>query len=241
MQLNDLYKLYKDNNKPLLMSEEILVNYPVIEKNTSNFVRDYLLNYKYYDMFFSLKFGRANLLYEPNMWIEMCNSIVMNSIYSLARMYYALSIAYDPTHNYDGKSVITTVGTISKDNGNDTVTYTHGEKKTTDNYGETNTSTINSTVPYDMTDTYKNTDKEIVNGNPFENSTTEQSYVDTNGTSYGKETTADYTVTEEKGGNLGATMTTQMLDSEWDFRKKDFFNMIYEKIYTNLLIWGYDD
>lgn len=224
----------------MLMSNEILANYPVIENNTSNFVQDYLENYKYYDMFFSLKFGSADLLYEPDTWMEMCNSVIANSIISLARVYYALSIAYDPTHNYDGKSVVTTSGTISKDSGNDTTTYTHGEKKSIDNYGETNTETINSTVPYDMADVYKNTDKATVNGKPFENITTEQSYIDTDGTEYGKETSADYTVTEIKGGNLGITMTTQMLDSEWNFRKKDFFDMIYEKIYTNLLIWGYD-
>lgn len=240
MKLNELYKLYK-GKKPLLMSNEIIVNYPAIKDNTSNFVKDYLENYEYYDMFFSLKFGEADLLYEPDAWIDMCNSIIMNSMTSLSRVYYALSIVYNPTHNYDGKSTTTTTGIISKDMGNDTTTYTHGEKKSTDSYGSTKTDTINATVPYDATDIYKNTDKATVNGDPFENSTTEQSYIDVNDIEYGKETSADYIVTEEKGGNLGVTTTTQMLEGEWNFRKKDFFNMIYEKIYTNLLMWGYDD
>lgn len=241
MRLKDLYKTYKEDKKPLLMSEKLLTKYPQINNNTSNFVSDYLADFENFDLMMCLKYGDADLLYteQSDNWLDLCDAVMVNSIFSLARMYYALSIAYDPTHNYDGKSEIITRGTLSKDGGSDVDTYIHGEKKTTDRYGETNTETVNSTIPYDMTNTYKNTDKATVNGKPFENSTTEQTYTDTNNTEYGKETTVDYTVTEIKGGNLGVTMTTQMLESEWDFRKKDFFNMVYDKIYANLLTWGY--
>lgn len=243
MKLKSLYESYKKEKKPLLMSDKMLEKYPEIDNNTSNFVADYLSDFESFDLIFCLKYGNSDLLYpeQSDKWTDCCDAVITNSIFSLARMYYALSLAYDPTHNYDGKTEVVTKGILSKDDGSDTITYTHGEKTTTDNYGETNTETLNATIPYDMRDTFKNTDRATVNVKPIENSTTEHAFTDTNNTDYGKVITTDYSVTETKGGNLGITMTTQMLESELDFRKKDFFNTIYDKIYSNLLIWGYDE
>lgn len=49
-----------------------------------------------------------------------------------------------------------------------------------------------------------------------------------------KHTDAEFTETEERKGNIGVTMTQQMLNAEWELRKKDFFSTIINQMLDEL-------
>ena len=66
--------------------------------------------------------------------------------------------------------------------------------------------------------------------------TTKDAKTDTNTTVYGKQNNVDYTVTEEKGGNLGITSTQSMLLQEFELRLKSFFDNLFTTISRELLI-----
>ena len=137
--------------------------------------------------------------------------------------------------------------------GQDKTTLEYGQDKTTDNIGsqhsennlgQTKTTTSNSDVPYDMTD-YKNTSKSetntdavinSINTDAVTNTTTKDAKTDTNRIVYGKQNNVDYTVTEEKGGNLGVTSTQSMLLQEYELRLKSFFDNLFTTISRELLI-----
>ena len=146
--------------------------------------------------------------------------------------------------------------------GQDKTTDNIGAQHSENNLGKTKTVTSNSDVPYDMTD-YKNTSKSETNTDAVINSintnavtnittkeaktdtatkyaktdiTTKLAKTDTNRTVYGKQNNVDYTVTEEKGGNLGITSTQKMLLQEFELRLKSFFDNLFTTIYRELLI-----
>ena len=95
-----------------------------------------------------------------------------------------------------------------------------------------------------MTD-YKNTSKSetntdaiinSINTDAVTNTTTKDAKTDKNTTVYGKQNNVDYTVTEEKGGNLGVTSTQSMLLQEYELRLKSFFDNLFTTISRELLI-----
>ena len=250
------------NNKPMLMSDELLSFYPTIKDNTTNFVRYYLDHFEKIDRAFYLRYASCEpvLMDEKstfpsiyNEWIENCNAFILYYMDSWARLFYGLNIDYNPIHNYDGVMTTTTRGKTEDTSGSDVTTLDYGQDKTTDNIGaqhsqnnlgQTKTVTSNSDVPYDMTD-YKNTSKSetntdaIVNSvdtNAVTNTTTKDAKTDKNTTVYGKQNNVDYTVTEEKGGNLGVTSTQSMLLQEYELRLKSFFDNLFTTISRELLI-----
>ena len=146
--------------------------------------------------------------------------------------------------------------------GQDKTTDNIGSQHSENNLGQTKTTTANSDVPYDMTD-YKNTSKSETNSDAVINTintdavtntttkdaktdtttkdaktdiTTKDAKTDTNTTVYGKQNNVDYTVTEEKGGNLGVTSTQSMLLQEYELRLKSFFDNLFTTISRELLI-----
>ena len=244
------------------MSDELLSYYPSIKDNTTNFVRYYLDHFEKIDRAFYLRYATCEpiLLDEKsafpsvyNEWIANCNAFILYYMDSWARLFYGLNIDYNPIHNYDGIMTTTTKGKTEDTSGSDVTTLDYGQDKTTDNIGaqhsennlgQTKTITSNSDVPYDMND-YKNTSKSetntdaIVNSvdtNAVTNTTTKDAKTDTNTTVYGKQNNVDYTVTEEKGGNLGVTSTQSMLLQEYELRLKSFFDNLFTTISRELLI-----
>ena len=149
--------------------------------------------------------------------------------------------------------------TTTIDYGKEKMTNNLGKQKTTDNYGATHTITVNSEIPYDM-ETYKNTSKAEVDGNGVINTTDidavsntsekdakqdknsvvyntqKNAKQDINTVVYGRQNDVNYTVTEEKGGNLGVTSTQSMLLQEYELRLKSFFDNLFTTIYRELLI-----
>lgn len=276
----------------MLMNDELLLYYPVIKDNTTNFVRYYLDHFEKIDRAFYLRYATCEpiLIDEKqtfpsiyNEWVENCNAFILYYMDSWARLFYGLNIDYNPIHNYDGKMTTTTVGQTERTSGSDMTTIDYGgertsgtdtttidygkekmtnnlgKQKTTDTYGATHTNTINSEIPYDM-ETYKNTSKSEVNGDGVTNTTDidavsntsekdakqdkntlvysaqKEAKQDRNTVVYGKQNDVNYTVTEEKGGNLGVTSTQTMLLQEYELRLKSFFDNLFTTISRELLI-----
>ena len=165
-------------------------------------------------------------------------------------------------HNLGGAKTTT----INSDNTTDNIGAQHsknnlGQTKTTTtnsdvpydmtaykdtSKSETNTDAILNEVNTDaVTNTSKKEFKSETNTNAVVNeintdavinTSTKDAKTDTNTTVYGKQNNVDYTVTEEKGGNLGITSTQSMLLQEFELRLKSFFDNLFTTISRELLI-----
>ena len=62
-------------------------------------------------------------------------------------------------------------------------------------------------------------------------------YTDSDSTLYGRQNNVDYTETETRQGNIGVTMSQQMLDAEIELRKKSFWDNVFKAICKELLYW----
>lgn len=161
--------------------------------------------------FFDIKYGEFTMpkkLY--NSWILYKNTTITD----LIRAYDAFYAEYNPIDNYDGVEEVTHLekhGTVSKTSGG----------SSTETSTANNINTINSVAPFDSAD-MTNNDKSVNSGsseNVISNDNTETTeYTDT---SLGTETAHDITKdTIRKHGNLGVTMTQQMIREEIELRFK---------------------
>ena len=194
------------------------VTYPVIEGNTSNFLTEYMTNEDDYNNLIIRKRGSQladfdddDLLYDLYTdWYNLIESITIMHLDSWARLYYALSLSYNPIWNVDG-----------------TIVTERDEHENTDNYGNqtiTNGTRSDSTtyhsVSYDSA-TEKETGKDEFSQGQQQN---------TIGTHEDTHTIGAESETVTRSGNIGVTMTQQMLNSEWEFRKKSFFETILNTV-----------
>lgn len=202
-------------NTPFLLHAD--ATYPEIPGNESNFLLEYMENESLYNTLIVRKRGSqlADLDAENNTgvvseWYYLIESITMTHLDSWARLYYALSLSYNPIWNVDG-----------------TIVTERDEHENTDNYGNqkiTNGTRSDSTtyhsVSYDSA-TEKETGKDEFEQGQQEN--TIGAHEDTH-------TIGAESETVTRSGNIGVTMTQQMLNSEWEFRKKSFFETILNTV-----------
>lgn len=195
------------------------VTYPVIEGNTSNFLTEYAANEDSYNNLIIRKRGSqlADFDYDDNPlyslytdWYYLIESITLTHLDSWARMYYALSLDYNPIWNVDGQTI------TERDEHENEMDY--AQQIVTN--GTRSDSTTYKSVSYDSA-TEKETGKDEFSQGQQQN--TIGAHKDTNTIGAEKET-----VTRQ--GNQGVTMTQQMLNSEWDFRKKNFFEMVLNTV-----------
>lgn len=265
------------------------LSYPTISGNTSNFIRDYQNNASSFNGYAILKRGLQVVDYDEDDYNsgweylkEVAGYITDTHLDSWARLYYALSLSYNPLYNVDGtterifsdkestdiygaKSGQSTVGAISTED-------IHGAKSGETVYGAVNESdihgaksetigaktdiTTNSAVAFN-TGLEKETGKSVLDGGAQTNtetsftdqhtevartdSTSEASYSDTHSETARSDsysdaahtdthTDSEHTETEIRKGNIGVTMSQQLLEAEWEFRKKSFFEMIINQL-----------
>lgn len=228
----------------MLMDSSISAMYPIIEGDTSNFVDDYLLNHVYLDKVFYTKFMSKKALFVDgaafpsiyNEWLDECKAFVVYYLDSWARLYYALNLEYNPTWNYDGKNETKTVGQISSNIGTDQTTTHVDPFEVTDTFSGNNVTSTDYTTPTDSS-VERQTDKSSVDTSDSGNTHYENVKESTSTTQYGTTNDADYTVTETKGGNQGTTSTQQLLSEEFELRKKAFFDMVFDTLSKELLMW----
>lgn len=273
--------------------------YPSPDPETNeNFIEDYQDNASNYNLYAMLKRGNQSLDIDEEMFemldvdnaadytMALAKAVTDTHLSSWARLYYALSLAYNPLYNVDG----TTTKTISQRERTDAYGaqsggQTIGAVSTSDIHGAQSGSTIYGAVSEsdihgaksatlgEHTDTQTNysvsfdaaTEKETGKTSnllgaqtnteaTYTDSHTEQQRTDqTSSQSYtdshteqarsdshqeaahtDKHTDAEYTETEERKGNIGVTMSQQLLNAEWELRKKDFFATIINQMLDEL-------
>ena len=226
----EIYQHCKTNNKPMLMSNENNTYYPKLKDNTSNFITDYLANYKKIDKAFAQKFkDKKIMLFSDvttfpsiyNDWIESCDDFVFYYLESWSRLYFALAdpaTNYNPTWNYDGHNLTHTVGKTLGESGTDLYTDTMGAvHNETKNYNVPNDSTNEEEVAKSTGDS-----NEVVNSKSLQ---------------FGKSNNVDYTVDETKGGNQGTTSTQSLLQESIELAKTSFWDMVCNTLSKELTRW----
>ena len=257
------------------------LTYPSPDPETNeNFINDYQDNASNYNLYAMLKRGNQVLDIDEEMFemlevdnaadytMALSKAVTNTYLSSWARLYYALSLAYNPLYNVDG----TTTKTISErertdaygaQSGGQTIgaisaSDIHGAKSKSDVWGaksstlgeHTDTQT-NYSVSFDA-QAEKETGKtsnlmgaQTNTENTYTDGHTEQSYTDSHteqartdshqeAAHTDKHTDAEYTETEERKGNIGVTMSQQLLNAEWELRKKDFFATIINQMLDEL-------
>lgn len=161
--------------------------------------------------FFDIKYGEFTMpktLY--NSWVLYKTTTISD----LIRAYDAFYAEYNPIDNYDGVEEITHLekhGTVSKTSGG----------SSTETSTANNINTINSVAPFDSSD-MTNNDKSVNSGSSEtaisnDNSETTEYEETTLGTDSAHDITKD---TIRKHGNIGVTMTQQMIQEEINLRFK---------------------
>lgn len=256
-KLAKLYKYYLDQEPEFgFLFPPSGVDYPDIEGNLSNFIEDYNDNYEAFDRYFINNFGQRSYnddIWEPedmagvlNDWFDEVGSILLINLDSWARLYYALNEQYNPLYNVDGTTETTFSekkdtneygATSSTDQfGTRTTSETIGAKETTNGARTDNQTSYQ--VAFDSAlekEVGKNSDSigsQTINEGSQANSKTETGWTDSHSALKHTDelTSGEHTETTTRFGNQGITMTQQMLEAEWNFRKKAFFKWIMEEL-----------
>lgn len=133
-KLKDLYNGLESSS--LLFDSFLTPFYPTIEGNESNFLTDYATSHAVFDKAFTHKFGERVIDLESDTLSDaitefrgITSGVAMLNLSNWARLYYALSLDYNPLYNVDGLTTFT--------HGAQSETYSYGKDKTTSQYGAT--------------------------------------------------------------------------------------------------------
>lgn len=242
----------KPNSDPGYLFHTLLA-YPTIEDNESNFITDYQANATSYNGYAILRRGDQVIKvdeedYDPawNYLKEISGYVTDAHLAEWARLYYALSLSYNPLYNVDGT---TTRSTTQKQR-----TDAYGAQSGSSTFGATDASDIYGAKSQTLgahTDTQTQHSVSFNGGSEKETGSTSNSYgAQTNSelertdrhTSLARNdlhseaahsdthTDAAFSETETRKGNIGVTMSQQLLDAEWEFRKKSFFANIINQM-----------
>lgn len=193
-------------------------------------------------------------------WHNMVQGLITSNLPEFAKLYFATRQKYNPIWNVDGTTETRTTGTTEGLSGKDETSETIGEVNSKVNNGKVESSNTtghaHSThndwkAPYDapqdstgltvVTKIGQNDDvidsrTDNTTIEPIENTSQVEEHTNTTETTYGKQNNVDYTVTEKRGGNIGLTKTTDLIDSMADVIK--FWDVVFSKIANTLTIWG---
>lgn len=226
-------ELYLENgNQPFIFNSSMIADYPEIEGNESDFISDYLDVSDALDRFFVMEYGK--MVYDgifgdslEEFKKDVSASIYMN-FYSWARLYYALSLAYNPLYNVDGSTTRTySEHTIDDTFGERETTFTKGNQQNTEGVRENNTTT--SETSYDSglpkeSGRSNSVDSAVTNSEGQRIDTTEDAeYTNTR-------VSGEHMETETRKGNIGVTKSTELMESEWEFRRRNFFRDVFKTI-----------
>lgn len=179
----------------------------------------------------------------------------------LNRLYDINSLEYNPLYNVDGTTTTTysefekedSYGLHKTDNFYDeNVTLEKkGAYTSIDTLGETETNTIDKTygfnessaVPNDEQKTTTNTVQNMRNIDPQENSVTLETRTDsvTSNAHTDTFTEKEHSVTEVRQGNIGITMSTQLIQSQFDvWSKIAFWDVLFANLFATITIPMYE-
>ena len=247
MTIKNLKKSHSESN-PFIFDNTLKAIYPEITGNTSNFIDDYQSNYALFDQYFIHEFGLR--VYEDEdsesvsdlltAWHNEVNSTGIIYLDAWARLYYALSLSYNPLYNVDGVTE-TTIGAKGGSNtkGSETDTLNYAAKGGSNTYAAHLDTQTNYDMAYDSNserETSKSTSDNPQRVDSWTENTREDSV--TNGERIDSWSEDERTETITKTGNIGVTMSQQMLNAEWEFRQKAFFKNIFKTLVEEIgLFW----
>lgn len=237
------------------MNDTIKAYYPTIydsegQETTINFVDDYLLEHTLFDDYVKFQYGQR--MYDCdedtftaiyNEWIDECNSIVAIHLTSWAKLYHALSLTYNPIWNVDGteKEIYSSELTTNVF-GSDKNTMVYGQDKTTNVTDTRSNETTDYSMAYDSNTEHESgrTQTTLDGGT---DTATRDSHTDINTRDSRTDTSnvGEHTITKIRGGNIGITETTTLLNHEWEFRRKNFFQEVIETIIRETGVDYYED
>ena len=213
-RLIDIYGAKSDENEPLFNIESP-ESYPVFEDSSANFITDYLSDYANFDFYTVRMYGERIAKFISHDDLEILEEFdkIINSILSIhlpewARLYYALDLKYNPIYNVDG---VTTYVYGQKEREEDIK-----QRKRSEKFPEALTTNTEYDVAFDSAtekESGKTTSSTALHTNEFTDDAHKDVFTD-----------KTHTDTETRKGNIGVTMTQQMLEAEFELRKKSFFN-----------------
>lgn len=212
-RLFDIYGAKVESEDPLfnITTPE---NYPTFEDSTANFIDDYLMDFTDFDFYAVRMYGEriARFLSREDEEIieefdKIINSILSVHLTEWARLYYALDLKYNPIYNVDGE---TTFEFGARKREEDIKLRKRSEK-----FPEAVTTNKEFDVAFDSV-TEKQSGKTTSSTELHTNEFTDDPHKDI----FSED---KYTNKEIRKGNIGVTMTQQMLEAEFEVRKKSFF------------------
>lgn len=213
------------------------------------FMKRYTDNYIDYDRYIEKQYGfrRLDTDYEDLNDIsqviaefkkDVAMTLKMNE-YEFQKLYDTLDLQYDPISNYDKHSTITSVakGVVNEKTGTESDTNTtNGNVENLEFLGAKNSTVSEQVRPWDSDAVNHDKSRQIYNdGN--QNNETQTNYNNlnvSNNKTYNIKDTKDYmdTVTEHTNGNIGVTTSQQMIESERNVAEFNFYEIVFEKIFT---------
>lgn len=207
--MNDIFKLAKANNNPLFLQSV---------PDVISFMQNYFSNFNYHDFYLSCLYGMRRLLWDDlteeeslQMFTDFSTAYIYAHSYELGKQWEVLQMEYNPIWNVDGTETETTKGKTNVKSGTETIDMTVGNSdETTTNYNVPNDSQFE-----------KETSKNNVHIDE---------HTDNHTKTYDTEDAIDITVTKTRGGNIGVTMTQQLVNAELELREKAFYEELFRKI-----------
>lgn len=209
-----------------------IFTYPTIEGNTSNFLTDYMTDAQWLDNEFRHHFGERYIDLESETmaeaweeWYTEMYSILRVYLDSWARLYYALSIDFNPVFNVE-EHTSTQYGQHVTDNELGQRQHTEGAKKRT--IGAREDTTTDSSWAYDS-NAWQNSSKSVDNAG--QQIVDDDQYINTDASVKDTTTSKQHTDTVDRTGNIGVVSATQLLNEEIKLRSRySFWNNVFTTI-----------
>lgn len=209
MLMNDIFKLSKSNNKPLFLQSVT---------DGIAFMQIYFNSFEYHDFYLSCLYGMRCLLWDDlsieeslKMFTEYSTAYIYAHSYELNKQWEVLQMEYNPIWNVEGTESETTNGKTNIKTGTESLNINTGNNdETTTNYNVPNDSAIEKETSKSNVHIDEHTDNHV--------------------TTYNTEDAIDITVTKTRGGNIGVTMTQQLINAELELREKSFYENLFQKI-----------
>lgn len=242
VKIKELFKDIADYNTPFLwpVEDPSRITYPTIEGNESNFLTDYQADFKLFDRDFVHEYGERYVDFESEdpediaaEWTDELYSILRIYLDSWARLYYALSIDFNPVFNVEEHT--------TSQYGQDVNTDSYGQHQRTSQYGATqetlgtrSDSSTSYAVSFDNT-TEKETGKQEDSIGQQVNSTLQHTDTHTDAAAIDTHTRSQHTDQVDRTGNIGVVSATSLVEQEIKLRRNySFFKNCFLVIINEL-------
>ena len=236
VDIDDFYHIEKASLINLTMIPSMLQN-----EEWFISIKDYIdntINLNYYNYEFLSKLIRLSVKSEIESILliqRMVNNLFIRNNYKYKTIYNTTVLKYNPIYNVDGTETLETTrerkNTGTQGNqGSNNLTDTFNNITDTNN-SETNTykTTYDSNNPL-LTEKESNNDSNVKSGNETHNTIINNTRTDNLNE---KET---YSETKIRSGNIGVTMTQQLIEAERNVADFSFLNMVCKDIVSEVCV-----